>query len=110
MISHNLKNVIAAFLILLLANCAVAADGFIYKSTDGRLTVWIPAKPQVTERNLPSSTGAPYKQITIASESKPFLFLAGILDFRQDLATTGDESSYLDTMLSSMKAGFGSGF
>lgn len=92
------------------AACAVAADGFTYKSKDGRLTVWVPAKPQISEQNLPSTTGGPYKQITMASESNPSMFLAGILDFRQDLATTGSETSYLDTMLANMKAGFGNGF
>lgn len=107
------KSLIATFLVLMLLTgtaFAGATDGLIYKSRDGRLTVWVPAKPQVTERDLPSTTGGPYKQIMVASESSPSIFLAGILDFRSDLATTGDETSYLDTMLGSMKAGFGNGF
>lgn len=109
----NSQSLLAAILILILAigaACAAAADGLTYKSKDGRLTVWVPVKPNVSERDLPSATGAPYKQITVAAESNPSMFLAGILDFKQDLATTGDETSYLDTMLESMKKGFGNGF
>lgn len=109
----NFQTLIAAILMLIFATgqaCAAPEDGFTYKSKDGRLGVWVPAKPQVSERNLPSKTGAPYRQITVVSESNPSMFIAGILDFRQDLATTGDETSYLDTMLASIKAGFGNGF
>lgn len=89
---------------------AVNTEGVTFKSADGKLSVWLPKMPQASEQVIPSQTGGPYKRVTYSVESAAYLFLAGILYFRDDLSTTGDESSYLDTMLGSIKAGFGEQF
>lgn len=110
MIKQTVTSVVAFLYLFIFATCAYAGEGFDYKSTDGRLIVWVPMKPQVSERELPSTTGSPYRQITIASETSQAVFLAGILDFRKGFSTKADEMSYLDSMLSSLKQGFGKNF
>jgi hypothetical protein len=74
------------------------------------MSFWTPSNPRTTVESLPSQTGAPYKRTTHAVEGGTYLLLASILDFRDELPTTGDELSYLDTMLESMRRGFGSAF
>lgn len=101
---------LAVLIAAMLPAVTFATDGVSFKSKDGRLSIWVPIAPSVTERSLPSTTGAPYRQTTFAAEAYPALYLAGILDFRNDLSTNGDEVSYLDSMLGRMKAGFGSSF
>ncbi len=59
----NRRFFIAALVALLTAPSpmlAYAADGVNFKSADGRLSVWAPVKPQVSEQSFPSTTGGPY--------------------------------------------------
>lgn len=89
---------------------ALADEGSTFKSADGRMSFWTPSQPKSTAESLPSQSGSPYKRTTYAVEGTNYLLLASILDFRGDLPTTGDEVSFLDSMLESIRRGFGTDF
>jgi len=106
----HFKNLILFFLIAIVSLGATAGDKTNFVTPDGRLSFWSPVKPVLKEDKLQSQTGAPYRRTSYLVETANGMLLAGVLDFRDDLSTTGDEKSYLDTMLQSMRKGFGPGF
>jgi len=89
---------------------AAVPPGIQFSAPDGRISIWAPALPKVSQEKFPSRTGSPYQRTTYAVGAANGLLLAGVLDFRGDLPTTGEEQSYLDTMLKSLASAFGPSF
>jgi hypothetical protein len=108
-----MKFVLCAPLLVSAISAASAAttDGLRFTSDDQRISFWAPLAPKRTQDALPSRTGAPYQQTSYAVEGTSYLLLVRILDFRkEDIPTTGDEKGFLDSMLQSMRKGFGAQF
>lgn len=108
--SINILKLSVCIVSMVLASYATADQGIMFTSSDGRLSIWVPSKPRMKEDLIPSRTGGPYKRTTYAVEANNYILLAGIIDFRGDLATSGNEELYLNSMIENLRAGFGSRF
>jgi len=59
---------------------------------------------------IPSQSGKPYKRTTYVMEAETFMLLASSLELNAGPDTAGDEDSFLDSMLDSIRNGFGDKF
>lgn len=103
--------VIALTYLICGAVSAASSDGNVFSSDDQRVSFWTPGIPKKIVESFPSRTGAPYKRTMYIVEAANYMLLVGLLDFQKEsIPTTGDENGFLDTMLESMRKGFGSSF
>lgn len=111
MIAHSLAASLAVLSLSLAPAPAAAADGMTFRSPDGRLSVWVPSKPKITEQQIPGASGARYQSTLFAVEGPDYLLLASVLDLGKDGASTEkDEKVFLDGMLADLREGMGERF
>lgn len=97
--------------VLLIASSGVhAEDGQRFHSASSGLSFWTPLKPRVTVEEIPGKAPTPYKRTLYAVEGPHYLLIASELDLANGPDTTGDEQSFLDSAVESMRAGLGDKF
>jgi hypothetical protein len=93
----------------LLFSWANAADtkGAQFTSPNGKVSFWAPVRPSVTVEDFPGKLGSKNKRTTYAMEGGNFLLLASELELIRGPDTTGDEESFLDSMLETLRNALG---
>lgn len=76
-------------------------------SPDGRISVFLPTKPEVREDLFPSKKGPPYKRVSLIVDGSNYMLLAGILELGSGPTTTGAEEEYLQSSIDSLRGTVG---
>jgi len=100
---------VIALLGSLIGGYAQAADagGQVVTTDDKHVRFWAAATPEKIEEAMPVLKGAPYKRTTYTMEAGSSTLMLGVLEFREeDSAAAGFETSYLNSMLDSMRKSF----
>jgi hypothetical protein len=101
---------ILSCVLLIASSGAHADDGQRFTSASGGISFWTPLKPRITVDEIPGKAPKPYKRIMYAMEGPHYLLIASELDLANGPDTTGDEQSFLDSAVESMRAGLGDKF
>jgi hypothetical protein len=93
--------------VLFVSADAAENTGTQFTSPSGNVSFWAPVLPRVTVEDFPGKLGSKNKRTTYAMEGGNFLLLASELEFIRGPDTTGDEESFLDSMLETLRDALG---